>query len=125
LSNNDFIEIKFLAEKVHVHHWPLDTPKWSDFINKQVDQDMNKNKEKKQIVITSKTILIDNYEFKAIKKMGLTIPLFKKQSTLVFEGHFEKFDAHIHITTKEEDYLEIFNKLMHWRSRYFPDSMLP
>lgn len=125
MSNNDFIEIKFLAEKVHVHHWPLDTPKWSDFINKQVDQDMNKNKEKKQIVITSKTILIDNYEFKAIKKMGLTIPLFKKQSTLVFEGHFEKFDAHIHITTKEEDYLEIFNKLMHWRSRYFPDSMLP
>jgi len=125
LSNNDFIEIKFLAEKVHVHHWPLDTPKWSDFINKQVDQDMNKNKEKKQIVITSKTILIDNYEFKAIKKIGLTIPLFKKQSTLVFEGHFEKFDAHIHITTKEENYLEIFNKLMHWRSRYFPDSMLP
>ena len=125
MSNNDFIEIKFLAEKVHVHHWPLDTPKWSDFINKQVDQDMNKNKEKKQIVITSKTILIDNYEFKAIKKIGLTIPLFKKQSTLVFEGHFEKFDAHIHITTKEEDYLEIFNKLMHWRSRYFPDSMLP
>ena len=125
MSNNDFIEIKFLAEKVHVHHWPLDTPKWSDFINKQVDQDMNKNKEKKQIVITSKTILIDNYEFKAIKKIGLTIPLFKKQSTLVFEGHFEKFDAHIHITTKEENYLEIFNKLMHWRSRYFPDSMLP
>ena len=124
MSNNDFIEIKFLAEKVHVHHWPLDTPKWSDFINKQVDQDMNKNKEKKQIVITSKTILIDNYEFKAIKKIGLTIPLFKKQSTLVFEGHFEKFDAHIHITTKE-DYLEIFNKLMHWRSRYFLDSLLP
>lgn len=125
MSNNDFIEIKFLAEKVHVHHWPLNTPKWSDFINKQVDQDMNKNKEKKQIVITSKTILIDNYEFKAIKKIGLTIPLFKKQSTLVFEGHFEKFDAHVHITTKEENYLEIFNKLMHWRSRYFPDSMMP
>ncbi len=124
-DESEFTEIKFLAEKVHAHYWPLDTLKWSDLINKQVDQDMNKNKEKKQIVIKSKTILIDNYEFKAIKKIGLTIPLFKKQSTLVFEGHFEEFYAHIHITTKAEDYLEIFNKLMHWRSRYFPDSILP
>ncbi len=121
----EFIEIKFLAEKVYAHHWPLDTPKWSDHIIKQVDQDMNTNKEKKQILVKSKTILIDNYEFKAIKKIGLTIPLFQKQSTLVFEGCFEEFWAHVHITTKAKDYLEIFNKLMHWRSKYFPDSMLP
>lgn len=123
MSGNDFAEIKFLAEKVHAHHWPLDTPKWSDLTNKQVEQDMNKNKEKKRIVITSRTVLIDNYEFTAIKKIGLTIPLFKKESTLVFEGYFEKFYAHVHITTKAQDYLEIFNKLMHWRSRYFPDSI--
>ncbi len=124
MSNNDFIEIKFLAEKVHVHHWPLDTPKWSDLTIKQVDEHLN-NKEKKQIVIKHDSMLIDNYEFKNIKKVGITIPLFKKECTLVFEGHFEKFDAHIHITTKEEDYLEIFNKLMRWRSRYFPDTLIP
>ena len=120
----EFTEIKFLAEKVYVHYWPLDTLKWSDFINQRVDQDLNKNKKKKQIVIKNKSILIDNYEFKTIKKIGLTIPLFKKQSTLIFEANFEEFYAHIHITTKTEDYLEIFNKLMHWRSRYFPDSII-
>lgn len=28
---------------------------------------------------------------------------------LIFEDHFEKFDAHVHITTKTKEYLEIFN----------------
>ena len=118
------MEIKFLAEKVHVHHWPLDTLKWSDLTNKQVDQDLNKNKEKKRIVIKNKTILINNYKFTEIKKVGLTIPLFQKQSTLVFEGRFEKFYAHVHVTTKSKDYHEIFNKLMYWRSRYFQNSLI-
>ena len=124
MSNNDFIEIKFFAEKVHAHHWPLDTPKWGDLTIKQVDEHLN-NKEKKQIVVKHHSMLIDNYEFENINKVGITIPLFKKECTLVFEGCFEKFYAHVHITTKAKDYLEIFNKLMHWRSRYFPDSLLP
>ncbi len=123
MSNYDFIEIKFFADKVHAHHWPLDTPKWSDLIINQVDEHLN-NKEKKQLVIKDDSILIDNYEFKNINKVGITIPLFKKECTLVFEGCFEKFYAHVHITTKAKDYLEIFNKLMHWRSKYFPDSLL-
>ena len=123
MPNNDFIEIKFFAEKVHAHHWPLDTPKWSDLTIKQVDEHLN-NKEKKQIVIRHNSMLIDNYEFKNINKVGITIPLFKKECTVIFEGCFEKFYAHVHITTKAKDYLEIFNKLMHWRSRYFPDSLL-
>lgn len=118
MSNNDFIEIKFFAEKVHAHHWPLDTPKWSDLIIKQVAEHLN-NKEKKQLVIKDDSILIDNCEFKNIEKIGITIPLFKKECTLVFEGCFEKFYAHVHITTKAKDYLEIFNKLMHWRSNIF------
>lgn len=124
MSHNYFIEIKFFAEKVHAHHWPLDTPKWSDLTIKQVDEHLN-NKEKKQLVIKDDSVLIDNYEFKNITKVGITIPLFKKECTLVFEGCFEKFYAHVHVTTKAKDYLEIFNKLMHWRSRYFPDSLLP
>lgn len=89
---------------------------------KQVDEHLN-NKEKKQLVIKDDSILVDNYEFKNIKKIGITIPLFKKECTLVFEG-FEKFYAHVHVTTKANNYLEIFNKLMHWRSKYFPDSLL-
>lgn len=121
--SDDFAEIKFFAEKVHAHHWPLDTPKWSELTIKQVNEHLN-NKEKKQIVIKSGIILIGNYEFADIKKVGITIPLFKKECTLVFEGCFEKFYAHVHITTKSKDYLELFNKLMHWRSKYFPDSLI-
>lgn len=123
MPNNEFTEIKFYADKVHAHHWPLDTPKWGDMVEKQVNQYLN-NKEKKQIVIKNTTIEIGNYSFTAIKKIGLTIPLFKKQSTLIFEGYFDKFAAHVHITIKSEDYLEIFTKLTHWRSKYFPDSIL-
>ncbi|GKS66762.1 hypothetical protein YTPLAS73_03090 [Nitrosarchaeum sp.] len=123
MPKNEFLEINFLADKVHIHHWPLDTPKWSNEVISQVDRDVNKNKEKKQIVIRNKTITIGNYEFKKIKKVGVTIPLFKKQSTLVFEGYFKEAYGHIHVTTKADDYLQIFNKLMCWRTRYFPNSI--
>lgn len=124
MPDDNFTEIKFLAEKVHAHHWPLDTPKWSELTIKQVNDSLNNNKEKKHIVIKSDSILIENYEFTDIKKVGLTIPLFQKQSTLIFEGRFGKLYSHVHITTKSQDYLEIFNKLVHWRSRYFPDSLI-
>jgi len=123
-EESQFTEIKFMVEKIHVHYWPPDTPKWSESITSKVDQDLNKNKEKKRITIKKEIILIDNYEFKTIKKIGLTIPLFKKECTMVFEGKFGAFHAHVHITTREKDYLEIFNKLVQWRSRYFPDSIL-
>ena len=123
MQSDEFVEISFLADKVHAHHWPLDTQKWDDLTRKRVDQDLNTKKEKKQILVKTATIVINNYEFKLIKKVGLTIPLFQKQSTLIFEGNFEEFSAHVHITTKEKDYLEIFNKLVHWRSKYFSDSI--
>jgi len=111
-------KIQFLAAKVHVHHWPKETPKWSDSRKTQVDQEINKNKEKKQIQISDSAIQIDNYEFSAIKKIGISIPLFKKQFTMIFEGHCQEIDAHVHITNKEENYLEIFNKLMNWREQF-------
>lgn len=123
MSKIEFSEIKFLADKVHIHHWPLDTPKWSNEIISQVDNNINKNNEKKQIIVRNKTITVGNYEFKKVKKIGITIPLFKKQCTLVFEGYFREAYGHIHITTKMDDYLQIFNKLMRWRTKYFPDSV--
>ena len=121
MQSDEFVEISFLADKVHAHHWPLDTQKWDDLTRQRIDKDLNTNN--KQILVKSTTIVINNYEFKSIKKVGLTIPLFQKQCTLIFEGNFEEFYAHVHITTKEKDYLEIFNKLIHWRSKYFPDSV--
>ena len=121
MKNDEYTEIRFLAYKVHIHHWPPETPKWSVSRKKQVDHEINQNKENKQIKIQDKTIHIENYEFSSIKKVGITIPLFKKQCTMIFEGHCQEFDAHVHITTKEKNYLEIFNKLMYWRTKFFPD----
>jgi hypothetical protein len=121
MTDNESIEIRFLAHKVHIHHWPPETPKWSDSRKNQVDQEINQNKENKNIEIQDKTIRIENYEFSSLKKVGITIPMFKKQSAMIFEGHCQEFDAHVHITTKEKNYLEIFNKLMNWRTKFFPD----
>ncbi len=121
-QNNLESKIIFSADKLHVHHWPHDSPLWSKSTKEKVDLDLNKNAEKKQILIKDQLIRINDYEFDKIKKVGVTVPLFKKETTMVFEGHFGDSDAHIHITTKSQNYLEIFNKLMSWKNRYFPDS---
>lgn len=119
---SDSMEIEFLSEKIHAHYWPMNTPKWSDSIKTLVDNEINNNKEK-QVKIKTKIIQINNFTFTDICKVGLTIPLFQKRFTMVFEGHFDKFYAHVHITSKTLDYLEIFSRLNLWRSRYFSDSV--
>jgi len=117
-----FNQINFFAEKVYIHHWPPETPKWSLSRKDKIEDDINKNKDKKEITVKNKIVKIDNYVFDSIKKVGLTIPQFKRQSTMIFEGHCEEFDAHVHVTTKSKNYLEIFNQLMKWRDKYFPDT---
>ncbi|QUC64251.1 hypothetical protein NsoK4_07370 [Nitrosopumilus sp. K4] len=114
--------IAFFAEKVYFHHWPPESPKWTESRKEKIEKDINLKKEDKKIIISAKLVQIDNYVFDSVKKIGLTIPQFKRQSTMIFEGHCEDFDAHVHVTTRSEDYLEIFYKLMKWRDEYFPDT---
>ena len=114
-------EIKYLAEKVHVHRWPQDSPIWDASISKQLDDSINKNPEKKKITINEKTIKIENFEFHTLEKIGISVPFFKKECTIIFEAQFEGFFAHIHITTRTENYIDIFNQLISWRSRVFPN----
>lgn len=111
----------FLADKIYVHHWPLNTAKWSSEIQEKVNFDLHKNKDKKKIQIKNKQIKINDYLFDHIQKIGVTIPLFKKETTMVFEGKFEDYFAHIHITSKEKNHLEIFNNLMSWKATLFPE----
>ena len=112
----------FLAEKVYFHHWPPETTKWSVQRKITVDEEINTNKEKKSIIINHNIVKINNYTFDKVQKIGLTIPQFKRQCTMIFEGHCEDFHAHVHITTKSQHYLNIFNQLMVWRDKYFPDT---
>jgi len=116
LPNN---EIKYLADKVHVHRWPHDTPIWDDFTKKQLDDSINKNPEKKQIIVKDKIVQVEKFEFNSLKKIGVSVPLFKNECTMVFEAQFGALFAHIHITTKSENYIDIFNLLITWRDSFF------
>ena len=114
-------QIIFFADKIHVHRWPMDSPVWSKSTKKKVDEDLNNSLDKIQVLIDGIQIKINNFEFEKIQKVGITIPLFKNEATLVFEGNFDGSNAHIHIKTKSKNFLEIFIKLMSWKKQYFPD----
>lgn len=120
-KNNPTSKIKFLANKVHVHHWPLNSPVWNKSTKEDINLKLNENPDKKEILIDNQKIRIINYEFNKIQKIGLTVPLFKKETRMVFEGQLKNINAHVHITTNSENYLDIFNKLMGWKNRCFPD----
>ncbi len=122
MTNFDLDKIEFFAEKVYFHHWPPETPKWRDSTTNKISLDINSNSEIKHITISNKSVKINNYIFDNIKKIGLTIPQFKRQCTMIFEGHCNDFDAHVHITTRDKKYLEIFYNLMKWRDLHFPDT---
>ncbi len=111
-------EIKYLADKVHVHRWPQNTPIWNSSIQKQLDDSINKNPEKKQIIVKDKIVQVEKFEFNSLKKIGVSVPLFKNECTMIFEAQFGELFAHVHITTKSENYMDIFNQLISWRQGF-------
>ena len=115
-------EIIFNADKVYVHHWPQDSPKWPSNVQEKIDSDLNKNKNRKNIRIKNSRVKIDNYVFENLKKIGVTIPFYKKETTIIFEGKFDQYFGHIHITSRAPDYLQIFNNLMNWKDNLSTES---
>lgn len=111
-------EIEYLAEKVHVHRWPQESPLWDDDTKKQLDDTINQNPEKKKIVIGEKSIKIQDVIFTNLDKIGVSVPFFKDECTLIAESQFGKLSAHLHITIKSGNYLEIFNELISWRVNF-------
>lgn len=120
-TSNPISQFDFLADKVYVHKWPMNSPTWSMSSQEKIDLDLHKNPEKKKIRIKEKMIWINDYEFSKLNKVGITVPLFKRETTMVFEGHFQGLDAHIHITIISKNFLKIFNRLMDWKSAYFDE----
>ena len=111
-------EIKYLSDKIHVHRWPQDSPLWDDLTQKQLDDTINKNSEKKQITIREKTIQIENFEFTSLKNIGISVPFFKDECTLIFEAQFGELFAHVHISIKSENYVDVFNQLTSWKKNF-------
>ncbi len=101
-----------------MHRWPQDSPIWDDSIQKQIDDSINKNSKKKQVIIKEKTIQIENFEFISLKNIGITVPFFKKECTVIFEAQFGKLYAHVHITIKSENYVDVFSELTSWKNNF-------
>ena len=114
-------EIKYLADKVFIHRWPHDSPNWGDSVKKELDDSINKNSNPKQVTIRDKTIQIENFEFHTLKKIGISVPFFKEECTVIFEAQFQELFAHVHITIKSENFVDVFNQLISWRREVFPN----
>lgn len=114
-------DISFLAHKVFVHRWPHDPPLWGNDTKDDIDKSINKNPQKKRVIIKQKTVQIQDTEFHNLKKIGISVPFFNDEFRMIFESQFGQFFAHVHITMNEDDYLEIFNKLIAWRKTNYPD----
>ena len=111
-------KIEYLSDKIHVHRWPKDSPIWDDSTQKELDDSINKNLEKKQVTIKEKIIQIENFEFTSLRKIGVSVPFFKEECTLIFEAQFGKLSAHVHITIKSKNYVDIFNQLVSWKNKF-------
>ena len=110
--------IHYLADNVFVHHWPKNSLEWSDSLQKKLDILINKNSNKKNIIINSNTIRIEDFEFTCLKKFEVSVPFFKEECRVIFEAQFENVFAHIHITIKSDNFLEIFNQLISWKKKF-------
>jgi hypothetical protein len=111
-------EIRYFADKVFVHHWPKNSPVWSNSLQKKLDASINKNSNKKEIIVDSHTIRIEDFQFIHLKKIGISVPFFKKECRIIFEAQFETVFTHIHITIKSNNFLEIFNELISWKKKF-------
>ncbi len=111
-------KIEYLSDKIHVHRWPKDSPIWDDSTQKKLDDSINKNLEKKQVTIKEKIIQIENFEFTSLRKIGVSVPFFKEECTLIFEAQFGKLSAHVHITIKSKNFVDIFNQLVSWKNKF-------
>lgn len=114
-------EISFQAEKVFVHRWPHDTPLWGDSVKQKLDETISKNPESKKIFIYSNSVKIQDFEFTNLKKIGISVPFFKDECRMIFESQFGELYAHIHITVKSNEYMDVFSKLKSWKSEFFPN----
>ena len=59
-----------------------------DSVKSQLDDSINKKQGKKKVTIKGKYIQIEDFEFTFLKKIGISVPFFKDEGTMIFEGQF-------------------------------------
>lgn len=45
------------------------------------------------------------------------MPFFKQECTMIFESQFENVFAHVHITIRGDNFIDIFNQLISWKNK--------
>jgi len=95
--------------KIRLHGQNLCNPNW---IFRLI-----KNPKKKEIVFGSNDLHIENFQFTSLQKIGISVPFFKEECTMILEAQFEQVFAHVHITFKSRTFLDIFNQLTSWKDK--------
>jgi len=111
-------EMQYFADKVFVHRWPKNSPSWPDSLQEKLDLLLNKNSDKKKFIVNSNSIKIHDFKFTSLKKIGISVPFFKEECRIIFEAQFEKVFAHVHITIKSDNFIDIFNELISWKKNF-------
>lgn len=106
-------EIRFVSEKVHAHRWPQDSPAWDDPARSLIDG-INGTRPG-QVIVRGTSVTVKDVEFHSVGKVGVSVPPFKRECTMIFEAKFGGFSAHVHITARSDDYAGIFGRLASWR----------
>ena len=110
--------LHYFAYKIFEYRSPTISPFWSDALQEKLDLLLKKNSDKKKIIINSNSIKIKDFEFTCLKKIGISVPFFKEECVMIFEAQFEKVFAHVHITIKSNNFVDIFNELISWKKKF-------
>jgi hypothetical protein len=74
-----------------------------------------------KVTVKKDVVQIENFKFTSLKKVGISVPFFKKECTLIFEAQFGALLAHVHVTVKSENYVDVFTELTSWKNETFPN----
>lgn len=105
----------FVATKVFVHRWPHDTPEWGSKFKALIDSDVNTNNGTRNVELRDGAVVISGHKFDSLKNVGVSVPFFKKECRVMFEGVTTGMYAHAHLYVKNPDaYLAAFDTITCW-----------
>ena len=107
---------EFDATKVFAHRWPHDTPKWSGDFQEAVDAKINTSSALRKVELADRSVTINGCGFEALKNVGVSVPFFRKECRMMFEGVCMGNYAHVHVYAAlgADRYLEAFAGIADW-----------
>ena len=109
----------FVATRVFAHKWPRDTPEWGRafqrLVNDMINTGTSTGCDTREVVLSDRTVAINGLVFESLKNVGVSIPFFKKECRMIFEGLHAGRHAHVHVYAGlEDEYLDAFGRITRW-----------